>query len=160
MTPEHKAKINALRERLKTLTPDDRQQFINRGLVSTIDGHPLSITNTILVYLQSGGQYPTIVGGFQQWRRAGKCVKRGQHGMTIWFPVGSKDADGNIIETTKFYTTTVFDITQVEELNSGSKPAAMPEPVKPEVTIIEPVKPEPINPAPVRDDIMAGFQLI
>jgi len=118
MTTERKARLKELREQLSKLTPEQRQGLADRGIIATIEGRQLSLHNTILVYLQSNGQTPTIVGGYQQWKRAGRHVSKGQHGMMIWFPVGEKNKDtGELVggpET--FYTATVFDIGQTEEL--------------------------------------------
>jgi hypothetical protein len=105
--------------------------------------------------MQAGNMIPSVVGGFQQWIKAGKVVKRGEHGMTIWFPIGRKNDDGNILEAEKFYTATVFDVSQVEEIGT---PAQTPAP-------IESVKPVIIpQPAPekekILDPIMAGFKLV
>lgn len=114
---ERKEKIKRLRDKLSSLTEQDRQVLAARGLIATVEGHILSLHNTILLYLQSNGTSPTIVGGYQQWKRAGKQVKRGEHGYMIWFPVGAKDKDtGDIISAETFYTATVFDISQTESI--------------------------------------------
>ncbi len=116
MTHERKAKVKQLREQLKNLTQEQRNQFIKRGMISTIDGHVLSPGNTILCYFQSQDA-PTVVGGYQQWKRAQRQVKRGEHGMIIWFPVGDKDEEENIITVDRYYIATVFDITQTETVS-------------------------------------------
>lgn len=116
MTPERQARLKELRDKLKALTPEQRQVLLDRGLVATIEGRTLSTHNTIMVYFQSNGTLPTIVGGYQQWRKAGRSVKKGEHGFTIWFPVGQKDEDGDILAAERYFTGTVFDVTQTEEL--------------------------------------------
>jgi len=117
MTAEKKLKIKQLRERLANLTDDEKQALINRGLIATVEGRVLSLHNTLLIYLQCNGKTPTIVGGYQQWRHAGKQVKKGEHGYTIWFPVGERDEEtGDIISAETFYTATVFDISQTEDI--------------------------------------------
>ena len=138
MTDEKQARIKALRTKLASLSTDDRQKLASRGIVDTVEGRQLSVHNTILLYLQSNGNTPTIVGGYQQWKRAGKQVKRGEHGYIIWFPVGNKEDDS--IEVTKFYTTTVFDIAQTEAISTAA--------VTPKVERVE------------DDTIMSGFQLV
>lgn len=153
MTPEKQAKIKALRDRLKNLSDTEKQALINRGMITNIDGHVLSVHNTILLYLQSNGTIPSVIGGFNQWRNVGKSVKKGEHGFIIFFPVGEKSEDGDIINATNFYTATVFDITQVQDLNSQDKPEPVtPEPIKPE--------PEPVRPTNNDPDYMQGFTLI
>jgi len=117
MTPEKKTRIKELRQKLANLKPEDRQALISRGLTATVEGRTLSLHNTLLVYLQSTKTKPTVVGGYQQWKRAGKQVRKGEHGFTIWFPVGPKDKETDDVLTAEtFYTTTVFDISQVEPI--------------------------------------------
>ena len=115
MTPEYKEKVKLLRQKLSSLTEQEKQAFIDRGIIATIEGRQLSLHNTLLVYLQCNGKTPTVVGGYQQWRQAGKHVNKGEHGYTIWFPVGDKDEQGDVKLARQFFTTTVFDISQVME---------------------------------------------
>ena len=118
MNAERKERIKQLRERLAGLTPEERQALAARGMVATVEGRTLSLHNTLLVYLQGNGTQPTVIGGYQQWKRAGKQVKKGEHGMMIWFPVGQKDEDtGDILTAETYYTATVFDISQVEAIS-------------------------------------------
>ncbi len=115
---ERKERIKELRKKLSSLTEQDRQALAARGLIATVEGHILSLHNTLLVYLQCNGHTPTGVGGYQQWKRAGKQVKRGEHGYMIWFPVGQKDEEtGDILGAETFYTATVFDISQTETIS-------------------------------------------
>ena len=116
MIPERKAQVKELRQRLANLSVEERQVFASRGMIATVEGRTLSLHNTLLVYLQSNGRAPSIVGGYKQWKTAGRQVKRGEHGYTIWFPVGNKNEDtGDITEAQTFYCGTVFDIGQTEE---------------------------------------------
>lgn len=115
MTTERKERINQLRNKLLSLTEAQRESFASKGLVSTIEGRILSLHNTILLYLQSNGSFPTIVGGYKQWQRARRQVMKDSHGYLIWFPIGTKDEEtDNIIEAERFYMATVFDISQTE----------------------------------------------
>ena len=116
MSTEHKQKLQALRDKLANLSPEQKQALTARGLIATVDGRVLSLHNTLLVYLQGNGITPSVVGGYQQWLKAGKQVNRGEHGMTIWFPVGERDSEsGDIISADRFYTANVFDISQVSD---------------------------------------------
>lgn len=117
MTTERKERTQQLRQRLANLSDQDKEALTSRGLIATVEGRTLSLHNTLLVYIQSNGTIPTVVGGYQQWKRAGKQVKKGEHGYIIWFPVGQKDEEtGDIMAAETFYTATVFDISQVEEI--------------------------------------------
>ena len=119
---ERKASLTNLRQRLANLTDTEKQALTNRGLIATVEGRTLSLHNTILVYLQSNGRTPTVIGGFQQWRKAGRTVSKGQHGFTIWFPVGEKNQEtDDITAPDTFFTATVFDISQTEALDPVSQ---------------------------------------
>ena len=111
MTEDKKTKVTALRKQLAGLTETERREFLNRGIVATVEGHPLSPANTIFCYLQRQGT--TIVGGYRQWQRANRQVQAGEHGMTIWFPAGKKNGDDET-EEISFYLTTVFDVSQTK----------------------------------------------
>ena len=121
MNTTRKAKIQELRETLTKLSDDQKQKLLDRGLVATIEGRTLSPHNTILVYIQSSNGGPTVVGGYKQWQKAGRHVDKGQHGLMIWFPIGPKDQDGNVVEKEGFYTGTVFDISQTSEIIMEAK---------------------------------------
>ena len=114
MTQEKSSKIKALRKQLSELTLEQRQGLIDRGLIATVEGRTLSLHNTILVYLQSNGQTPSVVGGYKQWKKAGRQVQKGEHGYSIFFPIGPKDDDGELLAAERFYIGTVFDINQTE----------------------------------------------
>ena len=116
MTEERKSKIKEIRQKLSNLSEEQKQSLTANGLILTVGGRTLSLYNTLLICLQSAiGKLPTVVGGYQQWRTTGKQVRKGEHGFIIWFPVGPKDEDGDI-EAERFFTGTVFDISQVEDI--------------------------------------------
>ena len=104
--------------------PENERTALVHGLATTIEGHVLSPTNQMLIAYQSiGQQSATVVGGFHQWLKAGRCVTKGQHGYAIWVPIGKKDK-ANGTNTDKpasnddkagFILGTVFDISQTQE---------------------------------------------
>ena len=53
-------------------------------VIATCEGHALSLHNQCLIALPCPGA--TLVGGFRQWKRQGRAVKRGEHGLMIWIP--------------------------------------------------------------------------
>ena len=116
MTDDKKQKVAELRKQLANMTKEQKDAIAAKGLIVTVEGRVLSLHNTIMLYLQSPHNTPTVVGGYNQWLRAGKQVKKGEHGYTILFPAGNKDADGTITAT-HFFTGTVFDISQVSDVN-------------------------------------------
>jgi hypothetical protein len=133
-TEAQKQAAEARRERFRTLahqvaemTPEQRDAFAERmGSIRTIEGHPVSLHNTILLSLQSVGAV-TIVGGFRQWLEAGRVVRKGEHGLMMWAPrMPAKNSKEEATEPTeaatherqRFIMVTVFDIAQTAELEA------------------------------------------
>lgn len=123
MTEKHKAKREAIKGMIKKIASlsDEERKTLSDSLVAPCnpEGHQYSMVNTMLLCFQ-GAVNPTVVAGFNQWKSAGRTVRAGEHGFTIWFPFGSKtkDEDGNTEteSTGGFGLTTVFDISQTEAL--------------------------------------------
>jgi hypothetical protein len=94
------------------------------GIV-TCDGHSLSVHNVRLVAMQI--PTATIVGGFRQWLKHGRAVRKGEHGATIWVPVVRKsnadDGKGGPDET-RFMLGTIFDVSQTEPVEAREPVAA------------------------------------
>lgn len=121
---ERKARFRTLVKQVAAMNDQERAQLTNRvGAVLTCQGHALSLTNTMLLILQCPGV--SMVGGFRQWLKQSRCVKKGEHGSMIWIPIGSKakeGADGQSEPTTDevdrahFIIGTVFDIGQTTEI--------------------------------------------
>ena len=99
------------------MTPAERERLaMSLGGITTIEGRRLSIFNSCLVLSQRPA---TIVGGFQQWRRAGRIVHKGEHGIAIWIPTGTEAEPDHEDERQRFILGTVFDITQTDEIKEG-----------------------------------------
>lgn len=131
LTPEQRARMEERRQRFKAIV----KQVANMSDVERVqlaakmpaivnpEGHALSLFNTCLVAKQC--ETATIVGGFKQWLAHGRCVRKGEHGLMIWFPA-RKTAKGEAEqpsnqeaeqgESTRFYVATVFDVGQTEPL--------------------------------------------
>lgn len=60
----------------------------------------------------------TIINDFQQLKKAGRSVSKGEHGFLILVPSKLKQADNSEMiseeENVYFFTATVFDISQTE----------------------------------------------
>lgn len=119
---ERRAKFRALVARIAKMT-DEEKIALTSGMLVTVEGHTLSFKNQLLVALQLPGA--SVVAGFRQWIRAGRCVKNGQHGAVIWIYTGSKETEAGCepsdaeVEnggSMRFVTGTVFDISQTEEI--------------------------------------------
>ena len=115
---EKRKRMRELAKKIGAMSAEERQAMADRmGLPHTIEGHKLSVFNTCLLYAQ--GVQPTVVGGYRQWRKAGRTVRKGQHGACIWCPAVRKrgdEAPGD--DEVRFVFGTVFDISQTEPLES------------------------------------------
>lgn len=130
-----RAQFRALWKQVANMPEFERVQLANKLGIVTVEGHELSLGNTMLIALQN----PTasIVGGFRQWIKQGRAVMKGQHGMMIWVPIGKKDSDPTApqpaaepsateaeADSTRFIIGTVFDIAQTEEIQTAELQAA------------------------------------
>jgi N-terminal domain of anti-restriction factor ArdC len=119
---EKRANMRALAAKISKMTDAERAALAAKlpGVV-TIEGRALSPHNQMMLAFQ--GEF-TVVGGFQQWKRAGRVVMKGQRGACIWFPLGDRKQDGTEDTTgageekssCRFGLATVFDVKQTEDL--------------------------------------------
>lgn len=129
LTADQTAARNARREQFSTLARNlaamsdtERAALATRmATVTTVEGRALSVHNACLVAMQLPST--TLVGGFNQWIKAGRSVRKGEHGLMIWAPCkGATDPNLQPGELTtdrqQFITVTVFDVSQTEELRS------------------------------------------
>jgi hypothetical protein len=136
LSPEQQAATKARRERFQELVNqlakmDDQQRAsftAKMPAVITVEGHALSITNAILCVMQRANI--TVVGGFKQWRATGRAVRKGEHGLMIWFPkakAGEAADDAQQVGTAtdtrgevRFLVGYVFDVTQTEPIETAA----------------------------------------
>jgi len=114
MNAEKKGKFSQLAKRLKSMTEDQKMDFIAARSVLNVEGRSLSMNNAVLLLLQADETTPTVVGGYRQWQRAGRQVQKGEHGLMLWYPSKRKNDDDSE-EPVRFYVGTVFDISQTQE---------------------------------------------
>ena len=86
--------------------------------------HRYSANNTIAIYLQR----PTasLVASFSDWRRKGRNVKKGEHGIKILAPHTVKDVDddtGEIKQRLGFHIAYCFDVSQTDGKDLPEGPA-------------------------------------
>lgn len=128
LTQEQIEKAKARRQKLREIAgriakmSDAEKSALVQDWPTTIEGHRLSMCNALMIALQGGA---TVVGGFQQWKRAGRRVMKGGKSVGIWVPIGTnKKADADTGEITHegekvgFVFGTVFDISQTVPLES------------------------------------------
>ena len=118
---EKRAKVRDIAKKIAAMSETERAAMV-QNWPTTIEGHALSAKNACLIAYQTlGGQGATVLGGFRQWKKAGRFVRKGEGGMSIWIPLmrKTKDANGDEIneegERPNFGLATVFDISQTEE---------------------------------------------
>lgn len=122
MTDERKKKISEIRNRLAALSPIELEAMKKNLTMVTIEGRSLSAKNQMLIAAQSNEkEQPTVLGGYRQWQRTGKQVKRGEHGYLIFIACGPKDNEGDIKDVSYFAMGTVFDISQTEPVENKPK---------------------------------------
>jgi hypothetical protein len=119
---ERRADMRAIAKKIAAMTAEARTALAaQRGLVRTCEHRVLSAFNTCLLILQR--EDVTIVGGFQQWRRLGRQVKKGEKGCYMWIPLGSRGeagtgegaGDRQFPDERRFRLVAVFDVAQTEE---------------------------------------------
>ena len=98
------------------MTVEQRQEIVGKiGLIPTVTGGALSPFNSCVVLYQN--KDAAMVGGFRQWKAAGRYIRKGEHGVGIWIPAAKPKSDDNDKEDIRFFMGTVFDISQTEEIN-------------------------------------------
>ena len=121
---ERKAKFKTLWQGIAKMPELERIQLSNRIGVVTVEGRSLSLNNQCLLALQCPAA--SIVGGFRQWLKQGRAVRKGEHGAMIWVPICKKseeqpsdgDKDGEHSDT-HFIIGTVFDVGQTDEVQTA-----------------------------------------
>ena len=118
-----RAKFRELARKLSALPAADRAQLAARlPGIATIEGRTLSPINMLLVASQIPSA--TIVGGFKQWRKAGRIVRKGEHGAQLWVPFKGKAEDQDAGAEVRFGMGTVFDVAQTEEISAVTATAS------------------------------------
>lgn len=121
---ERRARMRALADRIGKMDESEREAMAARAGLRTIEGRSLSPFNQCMVIMQDSGA--TVLGGFQQWRKAGRQVRKGGHGVAIWVPIGrgggeqsgESQPDGEKSERPGFMLGTIFDISQTEPIEA------------------------------------------
>jgi hypothetical protein len=123
-TEQRRAAFRTLAQRIAELSPDERLALSRRMNVTTVEGHPVSVHNACLIGAQKSDA--TIIGGFHQWIKAGRCVRKGEHGLMIWAPRmvgrtrGDELTDATPGERRGFIMVTVFDVSQTDPSERGA----------------------------------------
>ena len=118
-----RAMLTELAAQASAMTPEELKAFLPVD-VMTIEKKPLSPKNTYLVLNQL--KSATIVGGYDQWKNAGRFVRKGAKSLGIWVPLRPRatspdPAPDDKKPTFRFMFGSVFDISQTEPLKQEAE---------------------------------------
>jgi hypothetical protein len=109
---ERKEKFQTLAREFSQMSEEERAKIATKmPLVCTIDGRALSKRNSVLLQMQTVKPV-TIVGGFNQWRSAGRHVRSGEKALYIMAPSVRQTKEG--LDDTYFVSVAVFDVAQTD----------------------------------------------
>ncbi|MFA5805266.1 MAG: ArdC family protein [Melioribacteraceae bacterium] len=121
---EKKERLKQIRSTLAQMSADQRQAVADQFGIVTAEGHLLTPHNQCFLVAQSPINF-TVVGGFQQWKKAGRIVRKGEHGFLILVSSKTKQNEGPEMvsddEDVFFFTATVFDISQTDSIADSLK---------------------------------------
>ncbi len=122
MNDEKKQKIKAIYQSIKDLTPEQKEQLIMQLNIKNPEGHSLSGNNCLLLDRQAAMYHQNIsfsvVGGFKQWQKYNRKVKKGESGFYIAIPSKKQEQQSENDDEVFFFFKAVFDISQTEDLTS------------------------------------------
>lgn len=121
-----RAMLTQLADQASAMTPEELKAFLPVE-VMTIERKPLSPKNTYLVLNQL--KSATIVGGYDQWKNAGRFVRKGAKSLGIWVPLKPRAStptatpppDEEKKPAFRFKFTSVFDISQTEPVKQEAE---------------------------------------
>lgn len=90
---QRREQFKALAKTVSAMDEDSRQLLAMECGIRTVEGRELSPFNQCLIHHQRPGC--SVVGGFRQWLAAGRIVRKGETGLGLWVPVGSKAGDAS-----------------------------------------------------------------
>jgi hypothetical protein len=127
---ERRTHFRELVKQLAELSDEERAARLRGfGFIKLSTQAAYSPANSLLIAFQSANvARPTILGGFAEWLKKGRAVRKGEHGYMIWIPMGAKKQEVQAVDTSgalttmlqeasdvRFFIGTVFDISQTEE---------------------------------------------
>lgn len=92
---EWRASMGKLAKRIRDMSGEDKQALFGRIGTLTAEGHQLSMFNCIFLHMQNGNDQALVqVGGFRQWQKVGRFVRKGERSIGyIYIPCGQKEKD-------------------------------------------------------------------
>ena len=159
---ERKAKFKAIVQTIAKMTATEKEQLAKRWLpISVTTQREFSACNCILLAMQLPGA--TLCGGFGSWLKQGRAVRKGEHGASVWVPIGRKETATNGEETITadgervgFIAGTVFDISQTDPIADLVDPYGR---ITGETTHVTELPCERFQPAQVSGNLVGELQL-
>ncbi|HMN47874.1 MAG TPA: ArdC-like ssDNA-binding domain-containing protein, partial [Ignavibacteriaceae bacterium] len=93
MKEEKKERIKQLVKKLSEFSDEQRETIAQKFGIRNPEGHMLTGRNQSLLYLQAEGKPLSVVGGFQQWQKYNRVVKKGERGYLIAVPSAVKKSN-------------------------------------------------------------------
>lgn len=113
---EWKNKMAKLAGAVKALSDADRETMASKMAITTCEGHVISPFNAIFAQNQTDIAL-TIIGGYSQWKKAGRQVIPGSHAFGyVYVPMKRKNAPAD--EKVRFRMVPHFDVSQTEEISA------------------------------------------
>jgi hypothetical protein len=111
---KRREQFRALVSKVAAISDEERAELAKKTAITTVDGHVVSPTNAVLLIYQRSDV--TIIGGFRQWLKSGRVVRKGEKALAIWVPCEKNDSKDSE-ESVFFVMGNVFDVSQTEELS-------------------------------------------
>ena len=128
MNDEKKQKIQAIFQSVKDLTQEQKDFLMKNLNIKNPEGHYLSGRNCILLERQAAIYNPNIsfsvVGGFNQWQKHNRKVKKGESGFYIAIPSKKQTEQSENDDEVFFFFKAVFDISQTEPIHQMAEELA------------------------------------
>jgi hypothetical protein len=140
---ERRAQIKNLCALIKAMPPEKRVLLASSYGIRNTEGRELSIYNQCLLVHQL--DTVSIVGGFAQWKKLDRHVKKGSRALAIWVPCSRKAESGgpdctaivpagvnpDELDERFFVLANVFDISQTESTEERAAREARETPALP-----------------------------
>lgn len=107
---QRKAQFASLKEAASLVSEDAVKAFLART------AKKYSQVNVSMILAQKPNA--TVVAGFNDWKKVGRSVRKGEKGIAIYAPLMKKDEVNLEKDTFGFRVVYVFDITQTDELTA------------------------------------------
>ena len=121
-----KERVRLLAETIAGMSEEEKQAYIDRvGVVARIGAEGrqlLSIPNMVMALYQREGV--TLVGGYRQWAKMGRQVRKGEQSIKIFAPravtrVVEAEGESVSIGGVRFVLISVFDISQTDLIGNA-----------------------------------------